>query len=47
MHLGEEKDRLFLMEICLHCADISNPYKPFNICAQMGRARVGGVRKAR
>lgn len=32
--LGEEKDRMFLMEICLHCADISNPYKPFNICAQ-------------
>ena len=32
--LGEEKDRLFLMEICLHCADISNPYKPFKICAR-------------
>ena len=22
------------MEICLHCADISNPYKPFKICSQ-------------
>jgi cAMP-specific phosphodiesterase 4 len=32
--MGEEKDRLFLMEICLHCADISNPYKPFKICAR-------------
>jgi cAMP-specific phosphodiesterase 4 len=31
--LQEEKDRYFLMEICLHCADISNPYKPFHICA--------------
>lgn len=32
--LQEEKDRYFLMEICLHCADISNPYKPFQICAK-------------
>ena len=32
--LSEEKDRMFLMEICLHCADISNPYKPFKICAK-------------
>lgn len=30
--LAQEKDRLFLMEICLHCADISNPYKPWKIC---------------
>lgn len=30
----EDKDRLFLMEICLHCADISNPYKPFKICSR-------------
>jgi hypothetical protein len=22
------------MEILLHCADISNPYKPFHICAK-------------
>ena len=26
--------RFFVMELVLHCADISNPYKPFNICAQ-------------
>ena len=32
--LAEEKERMFMMEICLHCADISNPYKPFNICAK-------------
>jgi len=30
--LAQEKDRMFLLEICLHCADISNPYKPWNIC---------------
>ena len=26
--------RFFVMELVLHCADISNPYKPFAICAQ-------------
>mmetsp|Transcript_11382 Transcript_11382/g.17320 ORF Transcript_11382/g.17320 Transcript_11382/m.17320 type:complete len:850 (-) Transcript_11382:276-2825(-) len=31
---GEEKNRIFIMELFLHCADISNPYKPFEICAQ-------------
>lgn len=31
---AEEKHRLFIMEILLHCADISNPYKPFEICAK-------------
>jgi cAMP-specific phosphodiesterase 4 len=30
--LKEPKDRLFIMELCLHCADVSNPYKPVNIC---------------
>ena len=30
--LSQEKDRLFVLEVCLHCADISNPYKPWNIC---------------
>lgn len=30
--MNEEKDRMFIMEICLHCADISNPYKPFKLC---------------
>lgn len=28
----EEKNRLFVMELVLHCADISNPYKPFELC---------------
>jgi hypothetical protein len=32
--LSEEKERMFIMEICLHCADISNPYKPFKICSK-------------
>ncbi len=32
--LAEEKSRMFILEICLHCADISNPYKPFKICAK-------------
>ncbi len=27
----EEKNRLFIMELVLHCADISNPLKPFNV----------------
>ena len=30
--LGEEKNRLFLIEMCLHCADISNPYKSWTCC---------------
>ena len=30
--LAQEKDRMFLLEVCLHCADISNPYKPWKIC---------------
>ena len=30
--LKESKDRLFVMELCLHCADVSNPYKSFSIC---------------
>ena len=32
--LKEVNQRLFLMELFLHCADISNPYKPFEICKQ-------------
>jgi len=28
----EMKDRHFMLELCLHCADISNPYKPFAMC---------------
>ena len=27
----EEKNRIFIMELVLHCSDISNPYKPFNV----------------
>jgi hypothetical protein len=30
--LAQEKDRLFILEVCLHCADISNPYKPWKVC---------------
>lgn len=31
---GEDKNRLFVMEVFLHCSDISNPFKPFDICAK-------------
>jgi hypothetical protein len=31
---AEEKNRMFVMELLLHCSDISNPYKPFSICAK-------------
>jgi hypothetical protein len=31
---GEDKNRIFIMELFLHCADISNPYKPHDICAR-------------
>ncbi len=27
-------NRLFVMEIILHCSDINNPIKPFAICAK-------------
>lgn len=30
----DEKNRLFVMELVLHCSDISNPFKPFAICAK-------------
>lgn len=29
----DEKNRLFILELILHCSDISNPFKPFDICA--------------
>jgi hypothetical protein len=32
--LKDEKNRLFIMELILHCADISNPFKNFQICSQ-------------
>ncbi len=28
----EDNNRLYIMELLLHVADISNPYKPFPIC---------------
>jgi len=30
----DDKNRIFIMELFLHCSDISNPFKPFNICSQ-------------
>lgn len=30
----DEKNRLFIMELVLHCSDISNPFKPFKLCAK-------------
>ena len=30
----ENDQKLFLMEILLHCADVSNPYKPFELCSK-------------
>ena len=30
--LNEEKNRTFLLELCLHCADISNPFKSWKVC---------------
>lgn len=32
--LTDAQQRLFVLELLLHCADISNPYKPFEICAK-------------
>ena len=32
--MADEKNRLFLMELMLHSSDISNPFKPFVICAK-------------
>lgn len=32
--LKDEKNRLFLMELVLHCSDISNPFKPYDLCAK-------------
>jgi hypothetical protein len=30
--MSDEKNRIFILELVLHCADISNPFKPFDIC---------------
>lgn len=32
--LNDDKNRSFVMELVLHCSDISNPFKPFAICAK-------------
>lgn len=32
--LADEKNKLFFLEVLLHCSDISNPFKPFSICEQ-------------
>lgn len=29
----DDKNRLFVLELILHCSDISNPFKPFDICS--------------
>lgn len=31
---ADDSNRMFIMELILHCSDISNPYKPFAICAR-------------
>ena len=31
---NDDSNRLFVLELVLHCSDISNPYKPFKICAK-------------
>lgn len=30
--LADDSKRIFVLDILLHSADVSNPYKPFNIC---------------
>jgi 3'5'-cyclic nucleotide phosphodiesterase len=32
--LRDDKNRLFVLELMLHSADISNPYKPVAICSK-------------
>jgi hypothetical protein len=32
--LADDKNRMFVMELVLHCSDISNPFKPYDICAK-------------
>jgi hypothetical protein len=31
---ADEKNRLFVMELLLHCSDISNPFKPYKLCSK-------------
>ena len=30
----DNNNRLFIIELILHCSDISNPFKPFEMCAK-------------
>jgi cAMP-specific phosphodiesterase 4 len=32
--MKDEKNRMFIMELVLHCSDISNPFKPYTLCAK-------------
>lgn len=32
--MSDDKNRMFIMELVLHCSDISNPFKPYNLCAK-------------
>ncbi len=32
--LKDDKNRMFIMELVLHCSDISNPFKPYALCAK-------------
>jgi len=32
--LDDDKNRLLIVELVLHCSDISNPFKPFDLCQQ-------------
>ncbi len=32
--MKDEKNRMFIMELVLHCSDISNPFKPYALCAK-------------
>lgn len=32
--LAMEKERHAILELILHCSDISNPFKPYELCAQ-------------
>lgn len=32
--LAMEKDRHAILELILHCSDISNPFKPYELCAK-------------
>jgi hypothetical protein len=32
--MSDDKNRIFIMELVLHCSDISNPFKPYALCAK-------------